>query len=80
MPSPDIQGQTVMSLKYTPIFPASTPHATGIFYTIQKLSLKTHECAPQVTYVTSFSACVNALKAQIMSHLFIKPAQNDFLF
>ena len=46
MPSPDIQGQTVMSLKYTPTFPASTPHTTGIFYTIQKLSLKTHEFAP----------------------------------
>lgn len=42
MPPPDIQDLLVVSLKPT----ASTPHTTGIFYTIQKFSLKTHEFAP----------------------------------
>ena len=81
MPLPDIRGQTAVSLEYMPTFPASAPHTAEIFYTIQKLALKTHESAPQFTYVTSLlhlGKCHSFTPQS--SQLSTKPAQNDFLF
>lgn len=53
MPLPDTRSQTAVSLEYMLTFPASAPHTTEIFYTIQKLALKTHDSVSQFMHVTS---------------------------